>query len=342
MAYEIVDNGKTIIWTVGPDKIGAQLVYNLYEDGSLKETRIETCLAPRGSRSIQPSTFYDYLEVPSSGETLVDRPKAVVTVTAAVPAAIVGDWTTEIYDVSTTEVTAGANNKVVWLLADDTYPCGPYDCWGGFYVRVDEAKWVPDPTGNLSIHQSDSWFNTVWTTYNGARHFCVVVTYLETWDKYPAGTVLPKTYNVPFLKTREVVSVQAQPGQAGTVTKSNPLPAVPDVSTMGLKGLPEGYEWGSSVTITATPASGYRFDHWEYLGSDTDPHGINGSTNSTETFEALPRVYSSETDSYSEVESFYRAIFVLVGTPHLLCSKSSPHRLLCSGTSPHQLLWGNV
>jgi hypothetical protein len=103
---------------------------------------------------------------------------------------------------------------------------------------------------------------------------------------------------VAFEKTYE--SVYAYASDGGTVTQSQ-----------GDQGS-TAYSWGTSVTLTATPYSCFRFVRWEYTGNyeggRTDPHGIDGSTSPTVNLTALP-CYKTSSNCWAIHSPTYKAVF---------------------------------
>ena len=66
----------------------------------------------------------------------------------------------------------------------------------------------------------------------------------------------------------------------------------------------------TAVTMTATHNECWEFDHWEYSSGsfESDPHGINGSTNPSVTITTLPR-YKTSNGIIEHVHSYYKAVF---------------------------------
>ncbi|PUA34185.1 MAG: hypothetical protein B9J98_00910 [Candidatus Terraquivivens tikiterensis] len=142
----------------------------------------------------------------------------------------------------------------------------------GTILTVDGRAYSDLPksfTWDVGSSHSFSWSDTVGSTSSGTRYAWVSTSGLSS-AKSGSITVPSGGGSVSaFYKTQYLLTVNVNPSGAGSVSLN---PSSPD----------GWYDSGVSITATATPASGYVFDHWVLDGSDV------GSSSSTAVFMNRP------------------------------------------------------
>ena len=301
-----------LIWTAAGDEQGVRLDYRLHWKNGDVSTGYKTCLQPGQSVTVASNTGIASTEVIK--EDIRKRPKVAVTVGADPPEAA--------------QVSGGLE---LWCKISGI-SCTQVTTTGSVTLTYDRAKWVLNSwttqTRPPSWSSGPSFIdeNTIEVYFSGGR------------TEYSAGGVHPEKAVIPFLKTREVVTVNSSTGGRASVSP-DPLPEVEDVPAAV-----SGYEWGTAVTLSAgTPDDCYEFDHWEYTGSGSDPHGIHGSRSSVVTLTALPNYKREGYSGYQIRESSYKAVYskkqvqaaVLVSPPAAAVAPA-PETLDC-GSAWHPL-----
>jgi len=140
----------------------------------------------------------------------------------------------------------------------------------GYDVSELREKWFPARTGKSGRHLG-IWLSVVVVVF-------VVVAGVVVWQGTQRSPTSIPAVKVPFPPTTPLPTTTPEPSPARTPTpaqvaiaryalsiSSNPAGAgsvSPDSGT---------YDTGASITLIATPASGYRFDHWSGDFSGTSP-----------------------------------------------------------------------
>ena len=265
-----------LVWTAADDEQGVRLDYTLIWKDGHTTTGSSTCLQPGLSRTIVASN--PNISSCTVTEDIRKRPKVTVTMRSDPPEAASASGGLELWckisGISCAQVTTSGRitltyDSAKWVLADEQGQTRP-DSWSSGLLYLDE--------------------NVVGAEFSGGR------------TAYASGTNAEEAI-IPFVKTRESVTVTATYGRA----TMSPDPLAPgSESEISFSG----YEWGTVVTLVANdPDECCIFDHWEYTGSGEDPHGIHGSTSSTVTLTALPNYKPYENHSYTPRYTSYKAVY---------------------------------
>lgn len=171
------------------------------------------------------------------------------------------DGLTSVYCMSVTPPTVGYNYFALTTNAMIYVPCGSVSayqsaiCWSDYSSRIfgmpnfdHNYEFLPnnETMGTVNVGAIDCDSNiTVTAIPNTGYHFV-------EWSD--GGTENPRTFhltsdtNVTAIFSNSVTSCQ--------------LTVIPNDATMGSVTGSGSYPYGTEVTVTATPAQGYRFDHW--------------------------------------------------------------------------------
>lgn len=267
-----------LVWTTAPDEQGVRLEYRLkYKDGTYSASKVSSCLQPGGTRVLESR-----VELFQSSEIIVEdtrkRPKVAVTMRA-----------------DPSEAALSVSDELELWCKISGISCSQETTSGSITLTFDASRWIMADWSSQT--RPASWDS--WTPDEGN----IEVRFSGSKTEHSAGTVTAEEAVIPFVKTREEITVSATYGRATISPAPLPPGSESEISF-------SGYEWGTVVTLVANdPDECYTFDRWEYMGSDEDPHGINGSTSSTVTLTALPNYKPGEGYSYQARRTSYRAVY---------------------------------
>lgn len=114
---------------------------------------------------------------------------------------------------------------------------------------------------------------------------------------------VPKAYFVKA-KTEHLLVYQSGNGTVSVTLDGEPI---------RLSDYKDGIEWGRKVTLAAEPYGCHKFSQWRYAGLQSDPHGLNGKTDSEVEFTTEPaKEYYEPGEKCSPIaiDATYEAVFV--------------------------------